>query len=338
LAPIIGTKWAPILFAVALIAAGQSSTITGTLAGQIVMEGYLSLRVQPWVRRILTRSIAIIPSVFAIYYFGESATGKLLVLSQVILSLQLGFAIIPLIHFVSDKHKMKGFEIKMYVRVLAWLSAIIIVLLNAQLVINELQTLWQTYSAYHWLITLTIIPVVLMSMLVLLYVSIKPFLVNYKLNQLGTPHGNLNVINLLERKTFQHVAITVDFSSADNAAFNQAVIQTPAGAKLTLIHIVETAGALVMGNETDDHESEEDQLQMSIYREFLEKKGYLVAIELGYGNPKKQIPILVEKCGADLLIMAAHGHKGIKDFILGTTLDSVRHNVKIPVLIISNKE
>jgi manganese transport protein len=108
LEPLLGSKFAPILFAVALIAAGQSSTI-GTLAGQIVMEGYLNLRIQPWVRRIITRLIAIVPAVIVITIYGESVTGKLLILSQVILSLQLGFAIIPLIHFVSDKSKMKGF-------------------------------------------------------------------------------------------------------------------------------------------------------------------------------------------------------------------------------------
>jgi manganese transport protein len=109
LAPMLGSALAPILFAVALILAGQSSTITGTLAGQVVMEGYLNLRLQPWIRRLLTRLIAIVPTLLVLVFMGESATGKLLILSQVILSLQLGFAIIPLIHFVSDKKKMGQF-------------------------------------------------------------------------------------------------------------------------------------------------------------------------------------------------------------------------------------
>jgi manganese transport protein len=108
LEPLLGSKFAPILFAVALIAAGFNN-YAGTLAGQIVMEGYLNLRIQPWVRRIITRLIAIVPAVIVITIYGESVTGKLLILSQVILSLQLGFAIIPLIHFVSDKSKMKVF-------------------------------------------------------------------------------------------------------------------------------------------------------------------------------------------------------------------------------------
>src|SRR5215218_5623001 len=110
--PMLGSKLAPILFAVALIASGQSSTITGTLAGQIVMEGYLRLRINPWIRRLLTRVVAIIPAVIVILINGENNIDSLLVLSQVILSMQLGFAIIPLIHFVSDKQTMGAFVIK----------------------------------------------------------------------------------------------------------------------------------------------------------------------------------------------------------------------------------
>jgi manganese transport protein len=106
LQPLLGSKMAPILFAVALIAAGQSSTLTGTLAGQIVMEGYLQLRINPWLRRLLTRLIAIVPAVLVILIYGEEKVDDLLVFSQVILSLQLGFAVIPLIHFVSDKKTM----------------------------------------------------------------------------------------------------------------------------------------------------------------------------------------------------------------------------------------
>lgn len=111
LEPVLGSTLAPILFGIALIAAGQSSTITGTYAGQIVMEGFIHLRVQPWVRRLITRILAIIPSILTILYFGDSATGELLIISQVILSLQLAFALIPLIHFVSSRNLMKDFVI-----------------------------------------------------------------------------------------------------------------------------------------------------------------------------------------------------------------------------------
>src|SRR6201996_4915814 len=136
LLPMLGT-WAPKLFAIALIAAGQSSTLTGTLAGQIVMEGYLQLRINPWVRRLLTRLLAIVPAVIVILLFGEQEVDNLLVLSQVFLSVQLGFAVIPLIHFVSDKVTMGEFIIKPVIKILAWAAALLLVYLNAKLVVEE---------------------------------------------------------------------------------------------------------------------------------------------------------------------------------------------------------
>src|SRR6478609_5400551 len=150
LEPILGSKVAPVLFAVALIAAGQSSTVTGTLAGQIVMEGYLNLRIQPWVRRIITRLIAIVPAVVIILIYGESVTGKLLVLSQVILSLQLGFAIIPLIHFVSDKSKMNSFAIGPVTKILSWLVTAILVFLNLKMVGGSITDFLLSPGAVFW--------------------------------------------------------------------------------------------------------------------------------------------------------------------------------------------
>src|SRR5258706_6581184 len=175
LAPLLGTTLAPLFFAVALIASGQSSTLTGTLAGQIIMEGYLNLRIAPWLRRLITRLIAIIPALITIIYFGEDATGELLVLSQVVLSLQLGFAIIPLIHFCSDKAKMKEFTIKNYVKVLAWISALTIVLLNVKLVFETISG-WLKTSANPLVLWLTVVPVTCGTGILLLYIIFKPFI------------------------------------------------------------------------------------------------------------------------------------------------------------------
>ena len=144
----MGQTLAPMIFAIALIAAGQSSTITGTLAGQIIMEGYLDLRIAPWLRRLITRSIAVVPALFVIYFLGDDKVGDMLILSQVILSLQLGFAVIPLIHFVSDREKMGVFAIKPVLRILAWLSAIVIVGLNMKLVIDSIIEWHSTLSHY----------------------------------------------------------------------------------------------------------------------------------------------------------------------------------------------
>jgi manganese transport protein len=334
LEPMLGNKWAPILFAVALIAAGQSSTITGTLAGQIIMEGYLNLRIQPWVRRIITRALAVVPSLLAIYYMGESATGKLLILSQVILSMQLGFAIIPLIHFVSDKQKMGSFVIGKKIKFLAWISAGIIVSLNIKLVMEEVLGLLEAYPNHQLIILLTVIPIILLSIGVLLYVTFLPLISKIRHRHTITPHGSSKLDPVITRKAYNRIAITVDFSDSDNAALSQAVLQAQNNTQLILIHIVETAGALVLGEEIKDHESTSDIKQLDKYRNYLVDMGYEVETALGYGNPKKQIPIIVNQKQAELLIMATHGHKGINDFLFGTTLDKVRHSINVPVLIV----
>lgn len=131
--PILGVKMAGLLFAVALLAAGQNSTLTGTLAGQIVMEGFLNIRLKPWLRRLITRLIAIVPALIVAIIYGEKGTTDLLVLSQVILSLQLSFAVIPLVVFTSDKAKMGKFVNPNWVKYTAWVVAVIIISLNVYL-------------------------------------------------------------------------------------------------------------------------------------------------------------------------------------------------------------
>jgi manganese transport protein len=133
LTPILGTTLGSVLFAVALLASGQNSTLTGTLAGQIVMEGFLNIRLSPWLRRLITRLIAIIPAVIVTIIAGEKGTVSLLILSQVILSLQLSFAVVPLVLFTSDKKKMGEFKNPLWLTILAWIVTAVIVILNAYL-------------------------------------------------------------------------------------------------------------------------------------------------------------------------------------------------------------
>ncbi len=137
----LGTNLAPKLFAVALILAGQSSTVTGTLAGQIVMEGYLNISIPPVYRRIITRFLAVAPAVIVILIFGDSQVGKMLVFSQVLLSMQLAFAIIPLIYFVSDKKNMGTFAIGKFTKIIGWGIAAIISFLNIKLVYEEFKNI-----------------------------------------------------------------------------------------------------------------------------------------------------------------------------------------------------
>lgn len=334
LQPLLGTQWAPILFAVALIAAGQSSTITGTLAGQIVMEGYLNLRIQPWVRRIITRLIAIVPAVVVILIYGESVTGKLLILSQVILSLQLGFAIIPLIHFVSDKRKMKGFHISKITQVAAWIIATIIVSLNARLVYSEIAG-WLETSENPIVLWLTVVPLAFGFLILLLYIVFKPFISRAKLDiHNHSPHNMVLKFSEAESQNKKNIAISVDFSFADEAAINSAFNLGGLEAKYTLIHVVETVGAMMYGKQVDDHETTIDEKLLLEYKEMFREKGFHVKTQLGFGKPNKVIPKIVNKGNFDILVMGTHGHTGMKDLLFGTTVDKLRHKISIPLLIV----
>lgn len=333
LAPLLGTEWAPKLFAIALICAGQSSTITGTLAGQIVMEGYLNLRIAPWIRRLLTRLIAIIPAFLTIYLNGENSTGPLLVLSQAILSLQLGFAIIPLIHFVSDRTKMKEFTIPLYVRILAWVSATIIVGLNVRLVLNQIEK-WIVASENPIVLWLTVVPIAGLAGILLIYITFSPLLGKRKVLIPKLTHAALEHLRNLEVNSYQRVAVAIDFSKTDETNIRHALAQGGKNAHYLLIHVVETAGALMMGSDIKDFETGSDFENLKRYSDELQAKGYRCELKIGFGNPKRAIPQLVNEFNADLLVMGAHGHRGLKDFIFGTTVDAVRHRVKVPVLIV----
>jgi manganese transport protein len=138
LTPLLGAG-ASTVFALALLASGQNSTLTGTLAGQIVMEGFLDIRIRPWLRRLITRLIAIVPAVLVSIFGGESGTAQLLILSQVILSLQLSFAVFPLVMFTSDKVKMGRFVNPTWLKVLAYLIAFVIAALNAWLLVQTVR-------------------------------------------------------------------------------------------------------------------------------------------------------------------------------------------------------
>ena len=140
LAPLLGTQLASTLFAVALLFSGQNATLTGTLAGQIVMEGFLNIRLRPWLRRLITRLIAIIPALFTVAFYGERGTGALLILSQVVLSLQLPFAVFPLVMFVGSRKKMGPLVAPRWMLALAWPTAVVIAALNVWM-------LWQTLAA-----------------------------------------------------------------------------------------------------------------------------------------------------------------------------------------------
>ena len=323
---------APVLFAIALIAAGQSSTVTGTLAGQIIMEGYLSLRINPLLRRLITRLLAIIPALIVILIYGEENVDKLLIFSQVILSLQLGFAIIPLIHFVSDKKTMGIFAIKPLIKIVSWLVAFVLVFLNLKMLGNEVMGVFE--NAVLWPKILVVLAGILCLGL-LLYIILHPFISKTKLPSSIQIHPQVDNLITLNIPTFKKVAIALDFSINDEKLLAYAIGQGKEDTHYLLIHIVESTSATIFGNESDDYETRNDKERMDSYVAQLQERGLNAEGYIGYKNRAKEIVRIVKGINADMLVMGAHGHTGLKDFIYGQTVNTVRHELKIPVLIVN---
>jgi manganese transport protein len=339
LAPLLGATIAPIAFAVALIASGQSSTVTGTLAGQIVMEGFLQLRLRPIVRRMVTRVIAIVPALVVILAFGEGASGDMLVLSQVILSLQLSFAVIPLIHLVSDRRWMGQYAIGPWTRGASWLVAGAIAALNLKLVWDALAS-WLRGGGVSWLVWLAVVPLAVGLVGLLAYVALQPAVRRARgaaVPALVGVHGPAAMPAVEPPRPPRRIAAAVDFSAADGPVLSNAVSIARAsgrGATVVLLHVVESGGARLMGGEMVDNEARADQQRLELYRDELAELGVEASYDLGFGEPIDQLARLVDQHAPDLLVLGGHGHRGVADLVHGTTVDRLRHRVKVPVLVV----
>ncbi|WDF70099.1 Nramp family divalent metal transporter [Sphingobacterium oryzagri] len=326
----LGSDWAPKLFAVALILAGQSSTITGTLAGQIVMEGYLRLRISPLLRRLLTRLLAIVPAVIVILVFGDKEVGQMLIFSQVLLSMQLAFAVIPLIHFVSDKEKMGAFAIGPVVKFFSWTIAAVIAVLNFQLVFEEVRGWLQALD--NLAVQVLIVAAALGLLFLLIMTLVYPWVLKRKPTRLDV-HSAFEELQFNAAASFRTILLALDFSKSDEKVISQALQFDPKDCSLVLVHIVESASVKYSGEHSNDLEAREDLARVEKYADFLATKGYDVRFELGFNNRVKAIKKSCEKYGVDLLVVGSHGHAGLKDIIFGETVNKLRHAVKIPVLI-----
>lgn len=330
LEPLLGTKWASVLFAVALIAAGQSSTVTGTLSGQIVMEGYLRLRISPVLRRLITRMLAIIPAVIVILISGEGKVGQLLIFSQVILSMQLAFAVIPLIHFVSNKKKMGQFALKTKAKIAAWLIAGLVVILNFKLVYDEASD-WIAGTDNWW-----VIGIILLGVVGLIWLLFETLI--YPLTERGKEistdlHDPIDKLPDLPAPDFKTIALALDFSHFDNKIFQYGLRFAEKNTKFILIHITESASPQLMDEVADDYETRKDRKKLEQYIEMLNVKGFEAEAVTGFRNRNSEIARIVKESNSDLLILGSHGHRGFKDFIFGETVNRVRHLVKIPVFV-----
>ena len=331
LQPILGTHIAPIFFGIALIAAGQSSTLTGTISGQIVMEGFLNLKLSPWLRRLITRGIALTPAVIVIAISGNEGTFKLLIFSQVILSLQLPFAIIPLIHFTSDKKKMGNFFNPLWVKILAWAIALTIAVLNFKLVFDSFI---EWISGDTWLLII-LTPILLIVLGVLLYITFAPAFKPGKTWPTGVITGSKEVASRIQTKKYKNIGVAIEHGDGDAIVISEALTLAKLhNAKLSLIHIVNTPGAMVHGSEEKSLHSREDHTYIEELAREIEEHDLAVETTIRYGNPSEEIVKSVEEEGYDFLVLGSHGHHTFGDLFFGQTVESVRHSIKIPIMVV----
>jgi manganese transport protein len=340
ISPLLGTTLAGTLFAVALLAAGQSSTLTGTLAGQIIMEGFLHFKIRPFLRRLITRMIAIVPAIYVLLTVGDKGTYQLLIVSQVVLSLQLPFAIIPLVQFTSNKRLMGAMANAVWVQVLAWVSAAIIVVLNVNLVADKLTPYLSDGSPWYVRLSLALVIVVTGGLLV--YITVKP-LTDRVLKKSSRERVKASVYSMLpegsrlvlDEPKFMRIGVTVAFSDSDRAVLSHACsLARQHGAALYLFHVVEGVGGVVFGDDAFDAEAREDELYLQRVADALRSDGLEVTPLLGFGDVPREILRLVKVSGVDCLVMGGHGHRGLWDVVFGATISPVRHGLSIPMVIV----
>jgi manganese transport protein len=338
----LGTQIAPIAFALALLCAGQSSTITGTLAGQITMEGFLRFRIRPWLRRLATRSMAIVPAVVVILKMGEGSVYQLLILSQVILSLQLSFAVVPLVRFTGSKRKMGPFANRWWVQILAWSVAAIIGFLNGKLVYEEIVSWLESAGKWSWVVASTVVPIAagLSALLVwMIFRRERPVMEHPEVSA----EAVISEAAKLQTR-FKRIGVALEAKPTDASMLAEAMsIAKSHRAELLLMHVVDGVGGTWYGFQTGDSESREDEIYLDALVKRLRGEisaQDVPAIEavLGYGDSSSEIVNIAREKNVDLVVMGGHGHRGLMDLVYGQTISSVRHDLKVPIITVRGTE
>jgi manganese transport protein len=334
LAPLMGTIVAAKLFGIALFAAGQSSTLTGTLAGQIIMEGFLNIRVRPWLRRLVTRSLAIIPAFIVIWLAGNQGTFQLLLLSQVVLNLQLPFAIMPLIHFTNDPRRMGPFASGLKLRIGGWLTALIVVGLNlwlAQQTISEWAHHAGAWAPLVWTFSLAVSGGLFG---LLIWIAVQP----YRRPAVATATLGLEErsAELIAAPVYHRILVPLDHSPLDRIALaHAAALAANSHGRIYLLHVEEGVTSQVYGSASSTAEVEAGRDYLDRLVDSLGEMKIVVETAIRHGsNPRKEIVRYAREIKPDLLVMGAHGHGGIKDLIFGNTINPVRHRLNIPILVV----
>ncbi len=329
---LLGSAVAPAAFAVALLAAGQSSTITGTISGQIVMEGFLDLRMTPWLRRLVTRLVALAPAVVAIVMAGNQGVYKLLILSQVVLSLQLPFAVVPLIHFTSDRRKMGSFGSPLPVTLLAWGVAGLLVALNGWLVFDQLRQ-WAA-GGQAWAVWVGM-PVAALLAVLLAYLVAKPWLRAGPPWEMGVRTASRRVAEDLHPLAIRHVGVALQHAASDSHILSAAIgLARSNGARLYLIHVVDTPGVLLLGERSGSRHASSDEAYLEELAREVEEQDLAVEPVLRFGLPRDEIVKVAREVPLDLLVIGSHGHRGLEDLVHGETIAAVRHRLEIPIMVV----
>jgi manganese transport protein len=337
LAPLMGTVIAAKLFGIALFCSGQSSTLTGTMAGQIIMEGFLNIRVQPWLRRLVTRLLAIVPAFLVIWLNGSGGTLKLLILSQVVLNLQLPFAIVPLLKFTNDSQRMGVFASGWKLRTAGWASAAIVLGLNIWLAaqtIGEWARNSGNWAPLVWILSL-IVCGGLLSLLV--RISIQPSLrATASRATLGLEAASAE---LIAAPGYRRILVPLDHSNLDRLALSHAAaIAARSHARIYLLHVEEGVTSQLYGSESSTAEVEAGREYLDSVVRSLSEMEIEVETAIRHGSkPRSEIVRYAREISPDLLVMGAHGHGGIKDLIFGNTINPVRHLLNVPILVVRDR-
>ena len=339
LAPLLGTSVASVVFAIALLCSGQSSTLTGTLAGQIVMEGFLNFRMRPWLRRLITRSLAIIPAAITIYVAGEHGVYRLLILSQVILSMQLPFAIIPLVHFTSDRRRMGEFTNRTWIIILSWVTAVVILALNVWLMGQSIRDWLAVAGVWRPYVALLLGAIGIFLLALLIWITAEPVL-----RRRGVRFGRAPItlpataVAAAEAPVYSRILVPLDHTALDHLAIaHAAAMARMHHAKLYLLHVEEGVTSQVYGSLSSTAEVEAGRKYLDEIVDSLRAEGLDVETMVAHSsNPNREIVRCAREIQPDLLVMGAHGHGGLKDLIFGTTINSVRHKLRIPLLVVRN--
>ena len=282
----------------ALLASGQSSTITGTLAGQVVMEGFMHWRIKPWVRRLITRTLAILPAILIIGLRGDSSVTDLLTLSQVVLALQLPFAMFPLLHFTSSRKRMGKWRLGWFLLIAGWGSALLITATGHL----RPARLAQAGLDRH----------------------------RRRMRDADVHTPGIAMYN--------KILVTLDATPTDRAIIEHIKeLAKIMHSRVVLLHVADGWAARTYGPDAVSPEVTEDRPTWTKVRAEFESAGIPAEAELAYGEPAKEIVQWVQEKGCDLVAMSTHGHRFLADLFLGTTASRVQHSISVPVLLLRAK-